>query len=210
MGDLALQSTISEPPIPLPESHCPGDLSVEGCWPDTQVELLLWDLSRHSLLTDNSPSKEQQTDPVPCGLTPGDIRAQGPVQTLRLCWGPAHPLQKTPFCLTLHLPKDSITCVVLQALVSVLDSRLGISRGWSPHAIRSLIWTNTERGLTAHLLRPVSSTSSVVWSHRFGFSITYSFFFSIMCIYILYVQLCMFVLQLKFFILKCIYPSSCL
>jgi len=57
-------------PVPLPESHCPGDPSVEVCQPDAQVYLLLWNISRHSLLTDNTLSKEQQTDPVPCRSEP--------------------------------------------------------------------------------------------------------------------------------------------
>ena len=86
-------------PDPLPESHCPGDPSVEVCQPDAQVYLLLWDISRHSLLTDNTLSKEQQTDPVPCRSEP-----QSQVQMLGSLLGPAHPPQGALLCLTLHLP----------------------------------------------------------------------------------------------------------
>ena len=70
-GGPKLSILIPKSPVPLPESHCPGDPSVEVCQPNlTQVYLLLWDISRHSLLTDNTLSKEQQTDPVPCRSEP--------------------------------------------------------------------------------------------------------------------------------------------
>ena len=56
------------------------------------------DLSRHSLLTDNSLSEEQQTDPVPCGLTAGDIRAQGVsvMSRSRGCAWVLHALSRKP------------------------------------------------------------------------------------------------------------------
>ena len=70
-GGPKLSILIPKSPVPLPESHCPGDPTVEVCQPNlTQVYLLLWDISRHSLLTDNTLSKEQQTDPVPCRSEP--------------------------------------------------------------------------------------------------------------------------------------------
>ena len=144
--------------------------------------MLLWDISRHSSLTDNILSKQRQTDPVPCGLTPRDVRAQGQGQILRVCSGPAHHPQRALFCLALHLPRDSITCVGVAGSGLNPGPQPGPLKGWSPHTIKSLIWTKIERGLTAHLLRPVFSTSSV-WSYRFSFSIIYSFFF-LLCVFI--------------------------
>ena len=55
----------SESPVLPPESHCPGDPSVEHCWPGAQVYLLLWGIFKCFPLTDNTLNKEQQTDPAP-------------------------------------------------------------------------------------------------------------------------------------------------
>ena len=174
--------------------------------------MLLWDISRHSSLTDNILSKQRQTDPVSCGLTPRDVRAQGQGQILRVCSGPAYHPQRALFCLALHLPRDSITCVGVAGSGLSPGPQPGPLKGWSPHTIRSLIWTKIERGLTAHLLRRMFSTSSVVWLYRFSMSFMYSFVFFFSC----YVYLCsicsvMYACSIfKVFILNFIYPSCCL
>ena len=105
-GDPHFQSRIPESPVSLLESHCPGDPSVEVWRPDAQVSLLLWDISKHFPLTDNTLSKEQQPDTVPCRSEP-----QSQVQILGGLLGPGHPPQGSLFCLTVCLPRDSITCV---------------------------------------------------------------------------------------------------
>ena len=90
-GDPSFQSWIPESPVPLPESHCPGDPSVEHCWPDAQVYLLLWGISKRFPLTDNTLNKEQQTDPAPQRSEP-----QSQVEILGSLLGPGHPPPREP------------------------------------------------------------------------------------------------------------------
>ena len=95
----------------------------------------------------------------------------------RVCLGFAHPLQKIPSYLTLHLPKDPITCVCVAGSDLNPGPQVRPLRGWRPHTMRSLSWTKIKRGLTAHLLRPLFRNKLSCLTVYIGISFINSFFY---------------------------------